>query len=79
MSQPKNTAPDVSYLMMVDDPDRRRALKQLGIGTAGLWLTACVAPGATNEGSGCIRLAGTVDRGRTRSGLVAGYGTEPVR
>ncbi len=51
MSQPKNTAPDVSYLMMVDDPDRRRALKQLGIGTAGLWLTACVAPGATNEGS----------------------------
>ncbi|MEZ5513899.1 MAG: molybdopterin cofactor-binding domain-containing protein [Steroidobacteraceae bacterium] len=35
-------------LMSIEDPERRRALKQLGVGSAGLWLTACVAPSATS-------------------------------
>ena len=45
------TAPDRRYstaVISLEDPERRRALKALGIGSAGLWLTACVSANSTS-------------------------------
>ncbi|MCB1623424.1 MAG: xanthine dehydrogenase family protein molybdopterin-binding subunit [Pseudomonadales bacterium] len=61
----------------LDDPARRRMLQQLGLGSAGLWLTACLSPSAaTATARPTARPAGMIGAGPVQ--LTAYVGVAPT-